>query len=40
MAEAGFIKIGDLKYTAAKAMKTIFSKTRLIRSDILFAKNN
>lgn len=40
MAWAGFIRMGELTYTAAEAKKATFAETGLIRSDISFAEGD
>lgn len=37
---AGFMKIGELTYTVAKAKKATFAEINLTRSDISFTQNN
>lgn len=40
VAWAGFMRIGELIYTAAEAKKATFAETGLTRSDIFFAEGN
>lgn len=40
LAWAGFIKMEELRYTAVKGKKAIFTDTSLTRSDILFVEKN
>lgn len=40
VAWAGFLYLGKITYISTKLKKTLFSMTRVTRSDILFSKGN